>query len=389
MGGIVIKPRSRIFQGHDWIYASEIKKTFGEPQPGEVITLKDFKDRPMGAAIYNPQSQIVARRLSHRAQKLDLDFLVRRLERAFKVRQPLPLDETVCRLVWSESDGLPGVILDRFGDTYVLQTTTLAFDLRKDILVEAIRKVFSPTTIILRNDTPMRTAEGLQPETAILYGTDPGAIQVELHGLKFELDLANAQKTGLYLDITDAYPAVARHAKDARVLDMFCNQGGFGLACAQAGAQSVTAVDISEKATMATTRNAELNNLEITTETGNAFDNLRHREKREEKYDLVILDPPSFTRNKKTVNSAMKGYKEIHLRAIRLLEKGGHLATFCCSHHATRELFLESIRSAANDAKKTLRLVETHTQRADHPILINLPETEYLKGFTFELVSSF
>ena len=389
MGGIVIKPRSRIFQGHDWIYASEIKKTFGEPQPGEVITLKDFKDRPMGAAIYNPQSQIVARRLSHRAQKLDLDFLVHRLERAFKVRQPLPLDETVCRLVWSESDGLPGVILDRFGDTYVLQTTTLAFDLRKDILVEAIRKVFSPTTIILRNDTPMRTAEGLQPETAILYGTDPGAIQVELHGLKFELDLANAQKTGLYLDITDAYPAVARHAKDARVLDMFCNQGGFGLACAQAGAQSVTAVDISEKATMATTRNAELNNLEITTETGNAFDNLRHREKREEKYDLVILDPPSFTRNKKTVNSAMKGYKEIHLRAIRLLEKGGHLATFCCSHHATRELFLESIRSAANDAKKTLRLVETHTQRADHPILINLPETEYLKGFTFELVSSF
>ena len=389
MGGIVIKPRSRIFQGHDWIYASEIKKTFGEPQPGEVITLKDFKDRPMGAAIYNPQSQIVARRLSHRAQKLDLDFLVRRLERAFKVRQPLPLDETVCRLVWAESDGLPGVILDRFGDTYVLQTTTLAFDLRKDILVEAIRKVFSPTTIILRNDTPMRTAEGLQPETAILYGTDPGAIQVELHGLKFELDLANAQKTGLYLDITDAYPAVARHAKDARVLDMFCNQGGFGLACAQAGAQSVTAVDISEKATMATTRNAELNNLEITTETGNAFDNLRHREKREEKYDLVILDPPSFTRNKKTVNSAMKGYKEIHLRAIRLLEKGGHLATFCCSHHATRELFLESIRSAANDAKKTLRLVETHTQRADHPILINLPETEYLKGFTFELVSSF
>lgn len=389
MGGIVIKPRSRIFQGHDWIYASEVKKTFGDPEPGEVITLKDFKDRPMGSAIYNPQSQIIARRLSHRAQKLDREFLVRRLQRALKVRENLPLDEEVCRLVWSESDGLPGVILDRFHDVFVLQTTTLAFDLRKDLLVEAIQEVFSPRCIILRNDTPMRTAEGLESETGILHGSDPGPIIVTLQGLQFELDLANAQKTGLYLDITDAYPAVARFAKGARVLDMFCNQGGFGLACARAGATSVTAVDISEKATAATSRNAELNGLSLTIETGNAFDNLRHREKREEKYDLVVLDPPSFTRNKKTVNSAMKGYKEIHLRAIRLLEKGGHLATFCCSHHATRELFLESVRSAANDAKKTLRLVASHTQRADHPILAHLPETEYLKGFTFELVASF
>ncbi len=389
MGGIVIKPRSRIFQGHDWIYASEVKKTFGEPEPGEVITLKDFKDRPMGAAIYNPQSQIIARRFSHRAQKLDHEFLVRRLERALKVRQERGLDERVCRLVWSESDGLPGVILDRFEDVFVLQTTTLAFDLRKDLLVAAIREVFAPETIILRNDTPMRTAEGLESETAILHGSDPGPISVNLQGLKFEIDLANAQKTGLYLDITNAYPAVARYAKDARVLDMFCNQGGFGLACAQAGAKSVTAVDISEKATAATARNAELNGLTIETETGNAFDNLRHREKREEKYDLIILDPPSFTRNKKTVNSAMKGYKEIHLRALRLLEKGGHLATFCCSHHATRELFLDSVRAAANDAKKTIRLVETHSQRADHPILAHLPETEYLKGFTFELMASF
>ncbi len=389
MGGIIIKPRSRIFQGHDWIYTSEVKKTFGEPAPGDIITLKDFKDRPMGSAIYNPHSQIIARRLSHRAQKLDLDFLIRRLQRALKVRQALPLDEKVCRIVWSESDGLPGVILDRFHDLFVLQTTTLAFDIRKNLLVEAIQKVFSPQTIILRNDTPMRTAEGLEPETDILLGENPGPIEITLQGLKFELDLANAQKTGLYLDISEAYPSIARHAKDATVLDMFCNQGGFGLACAQAGANSVTAVDISEKATAAAARNAELNGLTLQTETANAFDNLRHREKNEEKYNLVILDPPSFTRNKKTLNSAMKGYKEIHLRAIRLLEKDGYLATFCCSHHATRELFLNSVRSAANDAKKALRLVETHTQRPDHPILAHLPETEYLKGFTFQLVASF
>jgi 23S rRNA (cytosine1962-C5)-methyltransferase len=389
MGGIVIKPRSRIFQGHDWIYNSEVKKTFGDPEPGEVITLKDFKDRPLGAAIYNPQSQIVARRFSHRAQKLDHDFLVRRLERALKVRRELGLDERVCRLVWSESDGLPGVILDRFQDVFVLQTTTLAFDQRTDLLRDAICEVFSPTAIVLRNDTPMRNAEGLSSDTGMLFGDDPGPVEITVEGIKFEIDLANAQKTGLYLDITSAYPKIARLAKGRSVLDMFCNQGGFALACAQAGASSVTAVDISGKAIEAAERNAELNELTISFETSNAFDNLRHREKQEEKYDLVILDPPSFTRSKKMLNQAMRGYKEIHLRAIRLLNPGGHLATFCCSHHATRELFLESIRSAANDAKKTLRLVETHRQRRDHPVLAHLPETEYLKGFTFELVASF
>lgn len=389
MGGIIIKPRSRIFQGHDWIYSSEVQKTFGEPEPGEVITLKDFKDRPMGAAIYNPNSQIIARRFSHRAQKIDVDFLVRRLERALLVRQGGEFQSDICRLVWSESDGLPGVILDRFGDVFVLQTTTLAFDLRKDLLRDAICQVFSPRAIILRNDTPMRTAEGLESETAILFGEDPGPIEVTVEGITFELDLANAQKTGLYLDITSAYPRVARLAQGKTVLDMFCNQGGFALACSKAGASAVTAVDISEKATAAAARNAELNGLNINFETANAFDSLRLREKAGEKYDLVILDPPSFTRNKKMLTQAMKGYKEIHLRAIRLLNPGGHLATFCCSHHATRELFLESIRSAANDAKKTLRLVESHTQRPDHPILAHLPETEYLKGFTFELVASF
>jgi len=362
MGGIVIKPRSRIFQGHDWIYSSEVQKTFGEPEPGEVITLKDFKDRPMGAAIYNPKSQILARRFSHRAQKIDHDFLVRRLQRA---------------------------LLARTNDIFVLQTTTLAFDLRKEMLVEAICEVFSPRSIILRNDTPMRTAEGLQSEVAVVYGDDPGPFEVSSAGVTFEIDLANGQKTGLYLDITNAYSSVAKLAKGKTVLDMFCNQGGFALACAKARAQSVTAVDISEKAIAAATRNAEINEVDINFEVANAFDNLRLREKAGEKYDLVILDPPSFTRNKKMLEQAMKGYKEIHLRAIRLLNPGGHLATFCCSHHATRELFLQSIRSAANDAKKTLRLVESHTQRSDHPVLAHLPETEYLKGFTFELVASF
>lgn len=382
MPGLIIKPRSRIFHGHEWVYASEIQKTFGNPDPGDVITLKDFKDRPLGSAIYNPKSQIVARRFSRRAQKLDQEFFTRRIGQAIQYRESLDLDTSLSRLVWSESDGLPGIIVDRYGDHLVLQTTTLAMDQRKALITSALVELCEPASITLRNDSPMRKAEGLESEITMLHGEHPSPFTVEHQGSVFEIDPANGQKTGLFLDIMEAYPDVARLAKGKKVLDVFCNQGGFSLACARAGASSVLAVDISEDATAATRRNAELTGVEITTETANAFDFLR---KHEETYDLIILDPPSFTRNKKTVKDAMRGYKEIHLRALKMLNHDGILATFCCSHHATRELFLKSLQDAAVDGKRTLRLLQSHSQRLDHPIIATLPETEYLKGFTCQL----
>lgn len=382
MPGLIIKPRSRIFHGHEWVYASEIQKTFGNPDPGDVITLKDFKDRPLGSAIYNPKSQIVARRFSRRAQKLDQEFFTRRIGQAIQYRESLDLDTSLSRLVWSESDGLPGIIVDRYGDHLVLQTTTLAMDQRKDLITSALVELCEPASITLRNDSPMRKAEGLESEITMLHGEHPSPFTVEHQGSVFEIDPANGQKTGLFLDIMEAYPDVARLATSKKVLDVFCNQGGFSLACARAGASSVLAVDISEDATAATRRNAELTGVEITTETANAFDFLR---KHEETYDLIILDPPSFTRNKKTVKDAMRGYKEIHLRALKMLNHDGILATFCCSHHATRELFLKSLQDAAVDGKRTLRLLQSHSQRLDHPIIATLPETEYLKGFTCQL----
>lgn len=382
MPGLIIKPRSRIFHGHEWIYSSEIQKTFGNPEPGDLVTLKDFKDRPLGVAIYNPNSQIVARRISRRTQKLDAEFFTRRLSQAINYRKSLPLQEDLCRLVWSESDGLPGIIVDRYGDHLVLQTTTLAMDQRKDLIADVLVELCNPKSIILRNDSSMRKAEGLENEITMLYGEQPGPFEVTHQGAKFEIDPANGQKTGLYLDIMDSYRDVAQLASGKKVLDVFCNQGGFSLACGLAGADSVRAVDISEEATAATARNADLTGVQVETVTSNAFDFLR---KHEETYDLIILDPPSFTRNKKTVKDAMRGYKEIHLRALRLLNQDGILATFCCSHHATRELFLESVRSAAVDAKRTLRQINSHRQRADHPIIATIPETEYLKGFTFQL----
>ena len=384
MAGLIIAPRARIFHGHEWVYATEVKKTFGDPQPGDVITLKDFQDRSLGTAIYNPMSQIVARRFSRRKQDLDAEFFVRRIGQSIEHRQRLGLDETLARLVWSESDGMPGLIIDRYGAHVVVQTLTLAMRQRIELIVAALKELISPETIILRNDSPVLKAEGIEQEITVLHGTNPGAFIVEANGLKFEIDLLDGQKTGLYLDQLQSHAEVAKMAEGKRVLDCFTNQGGFALACAKAGAAKVTAVDISESACAAARRNAELNGLELDVIAHNVFDFLKHGTP---DYDFIILDPPSFTRNKKTLMDAMRGYKEIHLRSLKLLDKGGLLSTFCCSHHASRELFQANLVDAAVDAKKSLRLVMNHGQRGDHPVLLALPETEYLKGITAELMA--
>ena len=252
MPGLIIAPRARIFHGHEWVYATEVKKTFGDPQPGDVITLKDFRDRPMGTAIYNPNSQIVARRFSRRRQDLDLDFFTRRITQALELRRRYGIDETLCRLVWSESDGLPGLIVDRYRDHLVVQTLTLAFDLRKELIRDALVAVFSPKSILLRNDSPVRKAEGLETLIEIIHGENPGPFTVRANDLDFEVDLFDGQKTGLYLDQLQSHAEVAKFAAGKRVLDCFTNQGGFALTCAKAGAAKVTAVDISASACEAT-----------------------------------------------------------------------------------------------------------------------------------------
>ncbi len=384
MPGLIIAPRARIFHGHEWVYATEVKKTFGDPQPGDVITLKDFQDRPLGSAIYNPASQIVARRFSRRRQDLDAEFFVRRIQQAIELRQNRGVDPTLARLVWSESDGMPGLIVDRYGPHLVVQTLTLAMHLRVDLIVAALKELISPDSIILRNDSPVLKAEGIEQEIKMVHGQNPGTFVVEANHLKFEIDLFDGQKTGLYLDQLQSHAEVAAFAEGKRVLDCFTNQGGFALACARAGAAKVTAVDISETACAAARRNAELNGLEIEVIAHNVFDFLKHATP---DYDLIILDPPSFTRNKKTLMDAMRGYKEIHLRSLKLLEKGGILSSFCCSHHASREIFQANLVDAAVDAKKSLRLIANHGQRADHPVLLAIPETEYLKGITAELMA--
>jgi len=385
MAGLVIKPRSRILHGHDWVYASEVLKAFGSPQDGEVVSLKDGRDQLLGTAIYNSKSQIIARRISRQRQDLDLDFFTRRLKQAIDYRTRRGVDPRLGRLVWSESDGLPGVIVDRYGDHLVVQTLTLAMDLKKAVLVEALQALLAPQSIVERNDAPIRKAEGLELQTGMLAGDPPETFEITVHDLTFEVDLLRGQKTGFYLDQLPNYAAVAAHAAGKKVLDCFANQGAFALACARAGATKVQAVEISEDCVELIRRNARRNGLVVEPCAMNVFDLLKDLERQQVRYDLIILDPPSFTKSKSNVHDAMRGYKEIHLRALKLLNPDGLLATFCCSHHVSREIFMEVINAAAVDAKKTLRQLEAYSQGADHPIITTLPETEYLKGWLFEL----
>ena len=385
MAGLIIKPRARILHGHDWVYTSDILKTFGNPAPGDVVSLKDGKDRLLGSAIYNPVSQIVARRFSRQRQDLDADFFQRRIAQAIEYRRRRGVDLRLCRLVWSESDGLPGVIVDRYGDCLVIQTLTLAMDQRKDLLTAALVALLAPTAIIERNDAPVRRAEGMETVTGVLHGEPPREVEIEMDGLRFAINPLQGQKTGFYLDQVDNYHQVAAYAKGRRVLDCFANQGAFALECARAGATSVLAVEIGADAVASARRNAERNALGgIEWREANVFDFLPVEEKRGARYDLIILDPPSFTKSKGQLSDAMRGYKEIHLRALKLLSDDGLLATFCCSHHVSPAEFREMMIDASVDARRYVRQLARYTQAADHPVVPTLPETEYLQGYLYE-----
>ena len=393
MGGIVVKPRARILHGHDWVFSSEVLKVFGHPADGDVISLKDGKDRLIGSAIYNSKSQIVARRFSRRKQDLDLDFFKRRIGQAVEYRARRRVDPKLCRVVWSESDGLPGVIIDRYGDHFALQTLALAMDMRKGLIAHAVVDLFGARNIIERNDAPIRRAEGLELRSGVLEGPALSApVLIEINGtpqrtsLQLEVDLLHGQKTGFYLDQRENYEIVAQHAQRRRVLDCFTNQGVFALACAQAGANEVTGVEANSESLAAAQKNAERNHLQVKWREQDVFQFLRGAEKAEEQYDLIVLDPPSFTKTKGGLRDAMRGYRELHVRAFKLLSRDGVLATFSCSHHVSENAFAQMIADALVDARRSARRLRRFEQAPDHPVLPTLPETEYFKGALLEMM---
>lgn len=382
MGGIIVRPRSRILHGHDWVYASEVLKTFGSPEDGGVVSIKDGRDQLLGVGIYNSRSQIVARRFSRRRQELDEDFFRRRIAQALEYRQHAGCRMDVCRLVWSESDGLPGVIADRYGSVVVVQTNTVAMDRHRETIAGALAEATGVECVVERNDAAARVSEGLVMRAGVLLGAAPGLLEVEAAGVRFLVDPLGGHKTGLYLDQLESYGIVAGMAAGRAVLDCFSNQGGFALACAKAGAASVTAVESGAGCVEALRGNAARNGLSIEVRQDDVFDFLKRPDRPE--YDLIILDPPSFAKARGKIKEALRGYRDLHARAARLLSKRGVLATFSCSHHVAALEFEEAVAEGLGDARRNMRLLRRTGQALDHPVVMGLPETEYLKGLVLE-----
>lgn len=396
---VLLKPgeADRIVAGHPWVYASSILRMTAPANDGDPVQVKDHRQRLLGTGFYNSKSKIAVRVLSGDREDFGAAFFEQRIGAALQVRKRHQAEATSFRVVNAESDFLSGLIVDKYEDVLVVQTSSLGMDQRKKDIVTALKKLLSPKAIVERNDIASRKFEGLSDSSEILHGTLPfdGRVQVSLNGLKFEVDLKAGHKTGMYLDQQTNHAAVARFAKGADVLDTFTFLGGFALHAAKAGAKSVLGIDQSADAVAAARRHAELNGVSSTCrfEEGNVFDWLKaatqvkpEEPKAGPQFDLIVLDPPSFTRNRASVPDALRGYKEIHLRALKLLRPGGVLATFCCSHHVPGPLFLDTLLSAAFDARKVLRQIAQYSQAPDHPIIPMIPETEYLKGFAFELV---
>jgi 23S rRNA (cytosine1962-C5)-methyltransferase len=379
--------RHRILDGHPWVFASEIERIEGDAQDGGTIGLVSPKGQFIGSAIYNSRSQIVARRYSRDAVALDEALLGRRIGLALAHRAALGLNARQAhRLVWSESDQLPGLIVDRYADVLVLQTLTLAMAQREEIIARLLAEKTGCGVILARNDAPVRQLEGLPLERKMLLGEITSPVDVTIAGIRYRLDLWSGQKTGFYLDQAENYEAVAAYARGRRVLDCFTNQGAFALSAMRAGAAACRAIDQSAEALRLAAATAGAERLAVDWVQGNVFDLLRAAEQAHETFDLVILDPPSFTKGKGNRDSALRGYHELHLRALRLLTPGGIMATFSCSHHVTAADWAELLERAAKDTGSTLRLRQRLGQSSDHPILVNVPETEYLHGYVVEKI---
>ncbi len=393
---IIIRPgeQHRTLSGHPWIYKGAIQKITAPVADGEVVHVKDAKGRGLGIGFYNSKSRIAIRVLASEPVEINQAFFEQRIMAANELRRRRMPEATSYRVVNAESDFLSGLIVDKYEDVLVLQTSSLGMDQRKHEIVAVLQSIFSPRAIVERNDIGTRKFEGLPEANGPIAGEQPVPFPIKLNGLEFVVDVQGGHKTGLYLDQQENYEFIGKLAKGGNVLDCFSFLGGFSLHCARGGATHVHGLDQSETAVASAVSNAEKNGLgELCSfEQANVFDWLKNRtqkgpnDKLIPPYDLIILDPPSFTRSRESVPNALRGYKEIHVRAMKLLKPGGTLATFCCSHHVDMVTFREVILSAAYDTKTVLRQVAIYNQSPDHPIIPMIAETEYLKGFAFEKV---
>jgi 23S rRNA (cytosine1962-C5)-methyltransferase len=377
----------RIENGHPWIFGNEIAETEETVKPGDIVTVFSSEKKFIGKGFINPKSQIAIRLMTRNpAEQIDDGFIKKRIEAAWLYRQKIGYTGN-CRLVFGEADGLPALIIDKFGQYFVIQTLALGMDVWKPAVISALQGIFQTDKIYERNDVPVRELEGLTQQKGFLSPPFDTNIVIEENGLQFEVDLENGQKTGYFLDQQDNRKAISHIVKDADVLGAFCYTGSFELHAGFYGAKSVLGIDISENAVAQARRNAERNGLgeKVRFEALNAFDVLKKWSKETRKFDVVMLDPPAFTKSRENISKAIGGYKEINLRAMKLLRSGGFLVSSSCTNLVSPEAFLDTIRSAAKDAGKKIRQVVFQTQSPDHPIAWGLENTNYLKFLIVEV----
>ena len=383
------KAADRVASGHPWIFTSDLTDR-GGAQPGEPVKVLDPRGRPLGTAHYSSTSQIALRMLSRPGgaplEEIGRDFYLKRLQTAEEHRRAVVRHTSAYRVVHGEADLLPALIVDRYGDYLVMQTLDQGMDRDKAEIISCLEQIFHPRGIVVRNDVSVRAKEQLPLESAVVSGEVPDCVPVELNGLQMTADLLHGQKTGIFLDQRENYGAAARYARAGKALDCFTSTGGFALHLA-GHCESVEAVDSSSAALLRARQNAEANHIgNIEFHEADVFDVLGGYSSARRQFSLVVLDPPAFAKSRRNLEAAASGYKEINLRALRLLGRGGILVTCSCSHHVSEASLLELIAQAALDANRTLRVLERRTQAQDHPILLTVPETHYLKCLILEVM---
>jgi 23S rRNA (cytosine1962-C5)-methyltransferase len=376
----------RIANGHPWIFANEVNRIVGAVNAGDTVEVYYADEKLCGRGYINPKSQILVRLLTRKQEEINGQFFHNRIQQAWNYRRKLGYTEN-CRLIFGEADQMPALVIDKFNDHFVLQTLAYGMEVWKPAIVKALEDIFHPKGIYERNDVPVRELEGLEQHKGFLSAPFDTNIIINENGLKFHVDIENGQKTGYFLDQQDNRSAIQHIVKDADVLGAFTYTGTFEIHAAHYGAKSVLGLDISENAVAQANRNAALNGLEniVKFEAMNAFDVLKVWVKEGRKYDVVMLDPPAFTKSRENIQKAITGYKEINLRGMRLIKNGGFLVTSSCTNLVQPELFLETIEMAAKDARKKLRQVVFHAQSSDHPIVWGMENTNYLKFLIVEV----
>jgi 23S rRNA (cytosine1962-C5)-methyltransferase len=377
------KAAGRVASGHPWIFASDIAER-GAAAPGQAVKVVDPRGRPLGTAHYSSTSEITLRMLSPRVEAIGREFFLGRLRAAADYRRRVVCDSDAYRVVHGEGDLLPGLVVDRYGDYLVMQALDQGMDAASGDIVSCLDEIFAPRGIVARNDAAVRSREDLPLETKLVSGDVPERVEVRMNGFALTADLMRGQKTGIFLDQRENYRAAARYARGGRALDCFTSSGGFALHLA-AACETVEAVDSSAAALTAARANAASNGIgNIEFREADVFDLLAGYASARREFSLVVLDPPAFAKSRRALEGATAGYKEINLRALRLLPPGGILVTCSCSHHFSEAMLLETVAAAALDAGRTLRVIERRTQAADHPILLTVPETHYLKCLILE-----